>query len=121
MMTGICFKGLNTLYFRDNLSFFFEFVPQFLFMLALVGFMVLLIFVKWITPERLIQGKSNKPLIITSIIEMCMLQTPSFLAFESQELVQQVKNIRQLCVCLYLFVIGLYYSDAHFSTMYVDT
>lgn len=47
MIFGVCLKGTNALYFRSYLDFFCEFVPMILFALALFGYMVILIFVKW--------------------------------------------------------------------------
>lgn len=90
MTTGIFLKGMNTIYFKDKLTFIFEFIPQLVFMLALVGFMDFLIFLKWSTTEELLDGKSNKPLVITNIIEMCMLQKPELVAFRGQGTVQTV-------------------------------
>jgi len=55
------------------IDFWFEFVPMLVMMLALFGFMDLLIIWKWltdwsVTPEKL----SNSPSIITAMITMCI-------------------------------------------------
>lgn len=47
MLLGVVMKGLNSLYFRNKLDFFFEFIPQFLLMFALFGWMDILIIAKW--------------------------------------------------------------------------
>lgn len=47
MSLGIFMKGLNSIFFNNYIDFFFEFVPQIVFMLSVFGYMVLLIFVKW--------------------------------------------------------------------------
>lgn len=47
MMFGILLKGWNTLYQRKYLDFFFEFIPQLLFMASTFGYMSFLIIVKW--------------------------------------------------------------------------
>ncbi|CAM9530718.1 unnamed protein product [Phaeothamnion confervicola] len=47
MTMGICLKASNAIYFNQPLDFFFEFVPMIIFDLALFGYMVILIFVKW--------------------------------------------------------------------------
>ena len=48
MFAGTCLKGLNAIYFRERLDFFFEFIPMVLFASSLFVYMVVLIFMKWI-------------------------------------------------------------------------
>lgn len=93
-------KGLNSIHFRDSLTFIFEFIPQLIFMLSLVGFMDLLIFYKWSTDlipdfsydEKKKMGLDNKPLIINTIIEMCMFKTPAHIMFTGQGLLMKVNS-----------------------------
>uniref|UniRef100_A0A7S2RLT6 V-type proton ATPase subunit a n=1 Tax=Rhizochromulina marina TaxID=1034831 RepID=A0A7S2RLT6_9STRA len=47
MTLGIFLKGLNALYFKENLDFYLEFIPMIIFDMAFFGYMVLLIFMKW--------------------------------------------------------------------------
>ena len=47
MSMGIIIKGLNSLYFKRMLDFFFEFIPQIILLLALFGWMDALIIGKW--------------------------------------------------------------------------
>lgn len=47
MTFGIILKGMNCIYFKSWLDFFCEFLPMIIFDLALFGYMVILIFVKW--------------------------------------------------------------------------
>ena len=47
MSLGIILKGLNSLYEKDYIEYIFIFIPQFIFMLILFGYMDLLIFLKW--------------------------------------------------------------------------
>jgi V-type H+-transporting ATPase subunit a len=47
MVFGILLKGLNCLYFKKGSGFFFEFLPELLFMLATFGYMSFLIIIKW--------------------------------------------------------------------------
>jgi V-type H+-transporting ATPase subunit a len=47
MSMGIIIKGINSLYFRKMLDFFFEFIPQIVLLLALFGWMDVLIIGKW--------------------------------------------------------------------------
>ena len=49
MLLGIILKGLNSFFENDFVELFFIFFPQVIFMLALFGYMNLLIFVKWST------------------------------------------------------------------------
>lgn len=52
MSIGIIMKGLNSLYFRHMLDFYFEFIPAFLFLFALFGWMDILIIGKWLEPKN---------------------------------------------------------------------
>lgn len=47
MSFGIILRGCNAIYFKDALGFFFEFIPQIIFMMVTFGFMDALIFIKW--------------------------------------------------------------------------
>ena len=49
MILGILLKGLNALLSRNKLDFFFEFVPQLLFLFSTFGYMAFLIIVKWLS------------------------------------------------------------------------
>jgi len=67
MSMGIIMKGVNSLYFRKGLDFAFEFIPQIILILALFGWMDLLIIGKWLTPknvEEIYDVKSTDPLVI---------------------------------------------------------
>ena len=48
MSMGIIMKGMNAMYFRKPLDFIFEFIPQIILILALFGWMDLLIIAKWL-------------------------------------------------------------------------
>lgn len=61
-------KGLNNLHFNTYVDFIFEFVPQIIFMLALFGYMDLLIIVKWLTPWE--GNTAVAPSIISTMIGM---------------------------------------------------
>ena len=52
MSIGIIMKGLNSLYFRHKLDFYIEFIPAFLFLFALFGWMDILIIGKWLEPKN---------------------------------------------------------------------
>ena len=75
MTMGVVLKGVNYLHTHKLVDFIFEFIPQIVLLLALFGFMDLLIIIKWLTdfslpvedPE---QAKLSPPSIISSIILM---------------------------------------------------
>lgn len=48
MTLGICVKAANSLYFKKKIDFWFEFVPQIVFMVILFGYMDFLIVFKWL-------------------------------------------------------------------------
>ena len=47
MLIGIVIKGCNAIYFDRKLDFLHEFIPQFLLLSCMFGYMDLLIIVKW--------------------------------------------------------------------------
>lgn len=69
MALGVLMKGLNSIYFGLPIDFFFEFIPQMVLLLAMFGFMDLLIITKWLTNFSAMDG-ANPPSIITMMIDM---------------------------------------------------
>lgn len=53
MSMGIIMKGLNALHFKKPLDFIFEFIPQIILILALFGWMDILIIAKWADPKHI--------------------------------------------------------------------
>jgi len=49
MMLGLVLSAENARFFRRPVDFFFEFVPQVIFLLSVFGYLVFLIFFKWLT------------------------------------------------------------------------
>ena len=47
MTFGLILRGMNSLYFKNYLDFFTEFLPMIIFDISFFGYMVILIFVKW--------------------------------------------------------------------------
>lgn len=68
MILGIFMKAFNSIYRRDKLDFYFEFLPQIILMTVLFGYMDWLIIAKWITD---FSGREHEaPAIITTMIDM---------------------------------------------------
>lgn len=73
MMLGIVMQAFNAVHFRKKYDFYFEFIPRATFLTSIIGYMVLLIFVKWGRDWSLVQpfapnmsgnGASAAPYII---------------------------------------------------------
>ncbi|KJP85204.1 hypothetical protein AK88_05163 [Plasmodium fragile] len=88
MTFGVLMKGLNALHYRRKMDFFFEFLPQLLMMLSIIGYLVFLIIYKWVTPIG--YGGYHKQGIINTIINMYLLKdlTPQNQFYAHQGLVQ---------------------------------
>ena len=67
MLLGIFLKGLNDNYYKNYYGIFFEFIPQFIFMTILIGYMVVMIFIKWNTH---FYDTSKAPSLITHLINI---------------------------------------------------
>jgi len=70
MSLGVILKGFNCLYSGKRVELLFEFIPQILLLLALFGFMDLLIIVKWLTDYT--GNESSAPSIISTMIVMAL-------------------------------------------------
>lgn len=79
MMLGIVMHAFNAVHFRRWYDLWFEFIPRALFLSCIIGYMVLLIMWKWLTPWDSINpfppnqtgnGASAAPMIISIIISM---------------------------------------------------
>jgi V-type H+-transporting ATPase subunit a len=68
MIGGITLKGINYIHFKNKLGFFFEFIPQLLFMSLLFGYMNVMIFIKWSTDWTGIEDKA--PSLITQLMNI---------------------------------------------------
>lgn len=76
MSLGIVLKMKNAVFFKDNLTLYHEALPELLFFLSTVGYMIILIFVKWSTDwESVHQGLRGPPQIINALIGMAMFGT----------------------------------------------
>jgi V-type H+-transporting ATPase subunit a len=75
MTMGVCIKAANTLYFRKPIDFYFEFIPQLVFMVVLFGYMDFLIIFKWLqpwdsSPERAVPPEQWAPSIIETMMNI---------------------------------------------------
>ncbi|EAR98594.1 V-ATPase A subunit 9-2 isotype of the V0 sector (macronuclear) [Tetrahymena thermophila SB210] len=68
MLIGIFLKGLNAINNISFVDFFFEFIPQVVFMCCTFGYMVFLIFMKWMTDYS--QNTSKAPSILTYMLDL---------------------------------------------------
>lgn len=104
MVLGIILSALNAKHFRKPYNFFFEFIPQMIFMLGIFGYMVFLIFYKWTIPwtNLLIPGSPepcptlqghSPPNILNVVIQMFLSpfsSNPAYTFYSSQKTVQMV-------------------------------
>ena len=67
MFLGVILKLVNSLHFGRILDALFEFLPQVVFLLALFGYMDLMIILKWLTHY---EDTNQTPNIITSVINI---------------------------------------------------
>ena len=67
---GLILRGLNNIYFKDQISFYFEFIPYMIFFVFLFGYMILLIYIKWLTNYSL--NTSQAPSIITILMNLAL-------------------------------------------------
>ena len=83
MLLGIAVSSTNWIYFNKKISFFFEFIPQILFLSSIFGYMSILIITKW-----LIQWPdSSAPRLLNLMIEMILSPwslSPKYLIFNYQ-------------------------------------
>ncbi|EDO08390.1 V-type ATPase 116kDa subunit family protein [Babesia bovis T2Bo] len=108
MMMGILLKGMNAIYFRQPLDFFFEFIPQLVLMCCFVGYITFLIFYKWLTP---VTADYPKPSIIITLIDMCLFKelAEHDVMYPGQRHVQKVLvSMMMLCIPLMLLPKPLY-------------
>lgn len=126
MILGIWMKGFNNVYYGQYVDFFFEFIPQLVFLLCLFGFMDLMIIMKWLTDYT---GREYAaPSIITQMINMFLKggEVTGDPLFKSAELQVAIQNwllcIALVCVPLMLFVKPLYlnWRDTKHEEVLVD-
>ena len=70
MFLGLILRGLNNIYFKDTISFCFEFIPYMIFFVFLFVYMIILIYIKWLTNYSL--DTSQAPSIITILMNLAL-------------------------------------------------
>ena len=70
MLLGIVLRGLNNLYYKDSLGFYFEFIPQIIFFNLIFVYMISLIVIKWLTDYHL--NLAQAPSIITILMNLAL-------------------------------------------------
>ena len=66
MLMGVVLKGMNAIHQNSTVDFWFEFIPQLIFMTAFFGYMNLMIIIKWATDWS--PSGQNGPSLITLLI-----------------------------------------------------
>lgn len=88
MLFGLLLKGCNALYFKEWIVFFFEFLPQLLFLACSFGYMVVCIVLKWLTSW---EQAAKPPMIINTFINfVSSVDTPLFENREKQLALQRL-------------------------------
>lgn len=93
MVFGVILSFSNHVYFRKPLNILCEFIPQMLFLLAIFGYLVFMIFYKWV--HFTYAESSCAPSLLISLINMFLFKyvdEPCYLApmYHGQETVQTV-------------------------------
>jgi len=98
MMVGIFLKAMNSVYFRNWVDLFFEFVPQFIFMAVTFGYMCVAIIIKWVQDWG---DGSNAPSIISIFINLGAT-TPDSVLWGDDQGVQQTAFQQSLFVIAFI-------------------
>ncbi|KAJ6215430.1 hypothetical protein RDWZM_009930 [Blomia tropicalis] len=72
MLFGVMISLINHINFRSTLSIIFEFIPQLIWLLSLFGYMITLIFIKWLR----VWDPSKAPSILIDFINMFLMKYP---------------------------------------------
>lgn len=75
MCFGLSLSFMNHRYFNDNVSLFYEWIPQVLFMCCIFVYLCITIFIKWITWDSTTAGFA--PSLLINLIGMFMLKVPT--------------------------------------------
>ena len=70
MMLGIFIRGINNINTKNGTAFYFEFIPQFLFMGIMYGYLIAMIYYKWGTDYD--KNTQNAPSLLSIMINMAI-------------------------------------------------
>lgn len=75
MSLGVALKATNAIFYKNKLDFYFEFVPQFIFLAGLFGYMDFLIIFKWlqpwdVSPDPEVPAQQWAPSIISTMMNI---------------------------------------------------
>ena len=115
MMLGIFIRGVNNMNAKNHTAFIFEFIPQFLFMGIMFGYLIAMIYYKWNTDYD--DNTHNAPSLLTIMINMAIKLGEidgeplfdSFLGFSQESI-----NKLIILICIILIPIMLFVKPIQF-------
>ena len=122
MMLGIFIRGINNINAKNHTAFYFEFIPQFLFMGLMFGYLISMIFYKWGTDYD--SNTHEAPSLLTIMINMAIKLGEidgkplfeSFLGFSQESI-----NRLILFICVLLIPVMLLVKPINFYMRKVKT
>ena len=122
MMLGIAIRGINNLNSKNHIAFYFEFIPQFLFMGLMFGYLIAMVFYKWGTDYD--SNTHEAPSLLTIMINMAIKLgeidgKPLFESFMG--LSQESINRLILFVCILLIPLMLFVKPINLYVRKVKT
>ena len=109
MLLGIFIRGINNLNSKNKIAFYFEFIPQFLFMGIMFGYLIIMIFYKWGTDYD--ADTSKAPSLLSIMINMAI----KLGEIDGEPLFENVGGVSQeninkfiMVICLILIPIMLF-------------
>ncbi|XP_063966546.1 V-type proton ATPase 116 kDa subunit a 1-like isoform X2 [Lytechinus pictus] len=88
MLFGVCLSLLNHIHFKKTINIWCEFAPQLIFMVSIFGYLVFLIFYKWLFFN--VHNMHGAPSLILTLINMGLMAPPDPEMFTGQAALQKV-------------------------------
>nr|XP_054770392.1 V-type proton ATPase 116 kDa subunit a1-like [Lytechinus pictus] len=82
MLFGVCLSLLNHIHFKKTINIWCEFAPQLIFMVSIFGYLVFLIFYKWLFFN--VHNMHGAPSLILTLINMGLMAPPDPEMFTGQ-------------------------------------